>query len=358
MIWAWIIFIVFVLIILALDLGVFHKKAHTVSFKEAFIWSGIWITLGLSFSVLVYFAYEGHWFGLGNIVDSVDGLTNNGALAAEKYLTGYVIEKSLSVDNIFIIAMIFGSFAVPQIYQHRILFWGILGALLLRGIMIGVGAIVVAEYHWVLYIFAAFLILTAIKMLFLKPSHTDPSDNFVVRLTRRFFPVTSRLHGEHFIVRAGSPACKETAYPGAPDLVDEIVSKAKPGTILLTPLALALVMVETTDLIFAVDSIPAIFAITCDPFLVYTSNVFAILGLRSLYFVLAGMSTKFQYLNISLAFVLLVVGMKMLFAEWLKTTLGKHFNLYLLVVVFLILAVGVIASIIKDRRQMLAQNNQ
>ena len=195
-------------------------------------------------------------------------------------------------------------------------------------------------------------------MLFLKPSHTDPSDNFVVRLTRRFFPVTSRLHGEHFIVRAGSPACKETAYPGAPDLVDEIVSKAKPGTILLTPLALALVMVETTDLIFAVDSIPAIFAITCDPFLVYTSNVFAILGLRSLYFVLAGMSTKFQYLNISLAFVLLVVGMKMLFAEWLQTTLGKHFNLYLLVVVFLILAVGVIASIIKDRRQMLAQNNQ
>lgn len=358
MIWVWVIFILFVLLMLALDLGVFHKKAHVISVKEALVWSVIWATMALLFAVFVYFAYEGHWLGLGNLTDPVDGLINDGALATEKFLTGYVIEKSLSVDNIFIIAMIFSSFAVPQIYQHRVLFWGILGALLLRGVMIGIGAMVIAEYHWVLYLFAVFLILTAIKMLFLKSENTDPSNNFVVRLTRRFFPVTAKLHGEHFLVRAGASESYESAFPGAPKVIDEIVSKAKPGALLLTPLALALVMVETTDLIFAVDSIPAIFAITGDPFLVYTSNVFAILGLRSLYFVLAGMSTKFQYLNISLAIILFVVGMKMLFAEWLKLTIGKHFNLYLLVLVFLILVIGVVASILKDRHQVKSRTNQ
>ena len=204
MIWVWVIFILFVLLMLALDLGVFHKKAHIISVKEALVWSVIWATMALSFAVFVYFAYEGHWLGLGKLTDPVDGLINDGALATEKFLTGYVIEKSLSVDNIFIIAMIFNSFAVPQIYQHRVLFWGILGALLLRGVMIGIGAIVIAEYHWVLYLFAVFLILTAIKMLFLKSENTDPSNNFVVRLTRRFFPVTAKFHGEHFLVRAGA----------------------------------------------------------------------------------------------------------------------------------------------------------
>ena len=256
------------------------------------------------------------------------------------------------MDNIFVIAMIFGFFAVPALYQHRVLFWGILGALLLRGAMIAVGTKLIAEFHWILYLFAAFLIATAIKMLFLKTEHTDPNKNIVVRLTRRFLPVTARFHGEHFMVRAGAPASYESEVPGASALPDEVVENARPGTLLLTPLALALVMVETTDLIFAVDSIPAIFAITGDPFLVFTSNVFAILGLRSLYFALAGMVKKFRYLKVALALVLLVVGVKMLLAEWLKLALGKHFNLYLLTVVLGILAAGVVGSLIAERRSM------
>jgi len=241
---------------------------------------------------------------------------------------------------------------VPPLYQHRVLFWGILGALLMRGVMIGVGAQLIAQFHWVLYLFAAFLILTAIKMLFLKSDHSDPNKNVVVRLTRRMFPVTTRFHGEHFVVRAGAPASYESEVPGAPRVPDAVVDLALPGSLLLTPLALALVMVETTDLIFAVDSIPAIFAITSDPFLVFTSNVFAILGLRSLYFALAGMVTKFRYLKVSLALVLLVVGVKMLLAEWLKLALGKHFNLYLLTVILLILAAGVAASMFAERRRL------
>ena len=350
MIWLWAGFAAFVLLLLALDLGVFHRKAHVVTVREALGWSAVWIALALAFGVFVYFAYEGRWFGLGVAVDPVDGLPNVGSTAIEKYLTGYVVEKSLSVDNIFVIAMIFTFFAVPPVYQHRVLFWGILGALVLRGLMIAIGAKLISEFHWVLYIFAAFLILTAIKMLFLKTEHSDPNRNVVVRLTRRLFPVTARFHGEHFIVRAGAPASYESEVPGAAAAPDEVVEKARPGTLLLTPLALALVMVETTDLIFAVDSIPAIFAITGDPFLVFTSNVFAILGLRSLYFALAGAVSKFRYLKASLAIVLLVVGVKMLLAEWLKLALGRHFNLYLLVLVLTILTAGVAASLIADRR--------
>jgi tellurite resistance protein TerC len=271
-------------------------------------------------------------------------------MATEKYLTGYVVEKSLSVDNIFVIAMIFGAFAVPPMYQHRVLFWGILGALVMRGTMIFLGAALIAKYHWILYVFAAFLIFTAIKMLFMNTEESDPSNNIVLRWTRRFIPVTDRFHGQRFYVRAGSPESLESETPGAPVLRDEAVEKALPGTLLLTPLALALIMVETTDLIFAVDSIPAIFGITGDPFLVFTSNVFAILGLRSLYFALAGMIDKFRYLKISLAFVLLVVGIKMLTAEWLKYHLGSHFNLYLLTVIVSILAAGVLGSLWADRR--------
>ena len=346
----WIAFIAFVLLMLALDLGVFHRKAHVVSVKEALAWSGVWLAMGLAFAVFVYFAYDGQWFGLGTVADAVDGLVNDGATATEKYLTGYLVEKSLSVDNIFVIAIIFSFFAVPPLYQHRVLFWGILGALLMRGAMIGLGAKLIAEFHWVLYLFAVFLILTAIKMLFLKTEHTDLSKNVVVRLTRRLFPVTLRFHGEHFIVRAGAPASYESEVPGAPAIPDEVVDNARPGTLLLTPLALALVMVETTDLIFAVDSIPAIFAITADPFLVFTSNVFAILGLRSLYFALAEMVRKFRYLKVALALVLMVVGVKMLLAEWLKLALGKHFNVYLLMAVLAILAAGVAASLLADHR--------
>lgn len=350
MILAWITFLAFVGLMLVLDLGVFHRKAHVVSVREAMAWSAVWLALGLSFAVFIYFAYEGKWFGLGMVADVVDGLVNDGATATEKFLTGYVVEKSLSVDNIFVIAMIFSFFAIPPLYQHRVLYWGILGALLLRGAMIALGAKLIAEFHWILYVFAALLLITAIKMLLLKPEHTDPDKNIVVRITRRLFPVTARFHGEHFVVRAGSPASLESEVPGAPQVRDEAVEQAQPGTLLLTPLALALVMVETTDLIFAVDSIPAIFAITGDPFLVFTSNVFAILGLRSLYFALAGMMDKFRYLKLSLALVLMVVGLKMLLAEWLKLTLGRHFNLYLLVVVLGILAAGVVLSLLVPQR--------
>ena len=350
MIWVWIAFVAVILLLLALDLGVLHRRARAVTVREAVGWSAVWITLGTAFAVFIHFAYAGAWFGLGQAADPVDGMQNDGWTAAEKYLTGYVVEKSLSVDNIFVIAVIFRFFAVPPIYQHRVLFWGILGALVLRGVMIGVGARLIAEFHWVLYVFAAFLIATAFKMLFFKTEHSDPGHNFVVRMTRRLFPVTARFHGEHFAVRAGSSESRESEVPGAPAVPDPVVEGARAGTLLLTPLALALVMVETTDLIFAVDSIPAIFAITGDPFLVFTSNVFAILGLRSLYFALAGLVDRFRYLKAALALVLLVVGVKMLIAGWLKALIGKQFNLYLLLVVVSILAAGVIASWIADRR--------
>jgi tellurite resistance protein TerC len=349
--WAWIGFIFFVLVMLALDLGVFHRKAHVVTVKEAMAWSALWVTMGLAFAVFIYLAYEGKWFGFGTVADVVDGVLNDGPTATQKYLTGYVVEKSLSVDNIFVIAMLFNFFAVPQLYQHRVLFWGVLGALLLRGVMIGVGARLIAQFHWILYLFALFLIVTAFKMLFLNQEHADPNKNIVVRLTRRFFRVTARYHGQHFLVRAGAPSSHEAEVEDAAEVADEIVEGAKPGALLLTPLALALVMVEATDVIFAVDSIPAIFAITGDPFLVFTSNVFAILGLRSLYFALAGMMDKMRYLKPALALILLVVGVKMLFAEWLKLALGKHFNLYVLAVVLGILAVGVAASLLAEGRQ-------
>jgi tellurite resistance protein TerC len=350
MVWLWVGFIVFVLLMLALDLGVFHRQAHVVTVKEALVWSGVWVSLSLAFSVFVYYGYENHWQGLGSSIDAVDGVINNGTTATVKYLTGYVVEKSLSVDNIFVIAMIFGFFAVPPIYQHRVLFWGILGALLMRGAMIALGATLIAEFHWILYLFGLFLIVTGAKMLILKTEPSDPNQNIIVRLTRRFFPITSRFHGQHFVVRAGASTSYESELPGSAALPDAAVDQARPGMLMLTPLALALIVVEFTDLIFAVDSIPAIFAITADPFLVFTSNVFAILGLRSLYFALGGMLDKFRYLKVSLAFVLMVVGVKMLVAEWLKRMLGTSFNFYLLGLVLLILAAGVAGSLIAERR--------
>lgn len=342
----WLIFIGFVFVMLALDLGVFHRKSHVIGFRESLGWSAVWITLGLSFSVLVFQAYDHHWWGLGNSVDAVDGLMNDGKLAATKYLTGYVVEKSLSVDNIFVIAMIFGSLSVPARYQHRVLFWGILGALLMRGAMIGVGSALVTHFHWVLYFFGGFLILTGIKMLVMKEKEEHPEKNPLVRWIRRFFPVTRNYHGQHFFVKAGDAPSLEAREPGADVEVDPVVEAAPKGKWLMTPLMVALLLVEFTDLIFAVDSIPAIFAITADPFLVFTSNVFAILGLRSLYFALAGMIDKFHYLKPALAMVLLVVGVKMLSAKWLKGLLGESFNFTILGVILAILAFGVIASLI------------
>lgn len=344
MFWIWLGFIFFVLLMLALDLGVFHRHAHVVTVKEALVWSAIWVSLGVAFSGFVYLGYENQWQGLGVAPDPVSGKPNDGVDATIKYLTGYVVEKSLSVDNIFVIAMIFGFLAVPPLYQHRVLFWGILGALAMRGAMIAIGAELIARYDWVLYFFGVLLIATAIKMLAVR-EHSDPAQNFVVRWTRRLLPVTDCFHGERFFFRAGSDAASEADVPGKTRLQDQASTHAKAGALMLTPLALALILVETTDLIFAVDSIPAIFAVTADPFLVFTSNVFAILGLRSLYFALAGMMDKFRYLKISLAAVLLVIGLKMLLATQLKDAIGPGFNLYLLLVVVGILATGIAASL-------------
>lgn len=351
MIWAWVIFIGFVLTMLALDLGVFHRKSHVVGFKESMTWSAVWISLGVSFSVLVYFIYDRKWFGLGLAPDSVDGLVNTGMMAATKYLTGYVVEESLSMDNIFVIAMIIGSLKVPARYQHRVLFWGILGALVMRGLMIGVGVTLVHHFHWVLYLFGAFLVITAIKMLLMKEKEEHPEDSFIIRWIRKKFPITQNYHGQHFFVRAGSTASHEAAEPGEDVKEDPVVAAAPKGKWLLTPLAVALVLIEATDLIFAVDSIPAIFSITADPFLVFTSNVFAILGLRSLYFALAGMLTKFTYLKPALSLILLVVGMKMLTAKWLKMWLGDSFNVIILGVILGILVTGVLTSILVNRTQ-------
>lgn len=348
----WLLFIGFVLVMLALDLGVFHRKSHAVSFKESLVWTAVWVTLALSFSVIVYFAYEYQWSGLGMRVDAVDGLVNNGKLAATKYLTGYVVEESLSMDNIFVIAMIIGSLKVPARYQHRVLFWGILGALVMRGTMIGVGAALVHHFHWILYVFGVFLLLTAIKMLVMKEKEEHPENSLIIRWIRKFFPVTREYHGQHFFVKAGAATSHEAAEPGAPMVVDPIVEAAPKGKWLITPLAVALILIEFTDLIFAVDSIPAIFAITADPFLVFTSNVFAILGLRSLYFALAGMLDKFHHLKPALALVLMVVGVKMLAAKWLKVWLGDSFNFTVLGLIAGILVTGVVSSLVFAKKEM------
>lgn len=319
-VWMWGGFVALVLVILALDLGVLNRRAHVVSMKEAMTFTGVIVLLALAFAGFIYFAYDRHWLGLGVGIDRIDGAVNTGHLAAVKFITGYIIEMSLSMDNVFVIALIFDHLRVPAQFQHRVLFWGILGALAMRGAMIGVGASLVARYHWILYLFGVFLLYTALKMLLARKEEEEPEEAFVVRALRRAFPITEGFRGKHFLVREG-------------------------GHTLLTPLAVALVLVETTDLVFAVDSIPAIFAVTTDPFLVFTSNVFAILGLRSLYFALAGMIDKFRYLKVSLALILALVGAKMLAAEWLKDVLGPNTNFILLGVIALIFAGGVVASL-------------
>ncbi len=326
MIWAWSGFLLFIGLVLALDLGVFNRKAHAPTLREAMLFTAGTVVMAVLFAVLVYFAYEAHWLGLGTAVDAVDRQVNDGRLAAVKFLTGYVVELSLSMDNVFVIALIFEHLKVPLVYQHRVLFWGILGALAMRGAMIGIGAQLVARYHWILYLFGAFLVFTGIRMLFSSTQeHEEEVESWVTRWLRRHFPVTDRFHEQHFLVELN-------------------------GRTFLTPLAVALVLVETTDLIFAVDSIPAIFAITADPFLVFTSNVFAILCLRSLYFGLAGLIQKFRYLKVSLALVLAIVGVKMLAGKWIKAWLGDDANLWLLGVIFAVLIGGGVASWIADRR--------
>jgi tellurite resistance protein TerC len=318
---AYLAFIVLVLVFLALDLGVFHRKAHEVSMKEAVSWSIVWVTAGVSFAAFVYFAYERHWFGLGLNTPMYNPLNDpgapaivtgmvTGAEAAKQYLTGYVVEKSLAMDNIFIIAMIFGFFAVPAKYQHRVLFWGIVGALLMRGGMIFLGAELVLRYSWVLVIFGAFLLATALKMALLQASDSV-ADNALVRLVKRVLPLREFYDGERFFTRRTlSPTYRVDPVTGT--ATQEPAPAGSLGAWAMTPLFLALIMVEVTDLVFAVDSIPAIFAITPDPFIVFTSNIFAILGLRSLYFCLAALIRRFRYLKPALVLILAFVGVKLL----------------------------------------------
>jgi tellurite resistance protein TerC len=347
----WIGFVVFVLACLAVDLGVFQRRAHVIEMREALIRWALWMALGLGFGIFVYYAYDGQWFGLGVEVDSVDGFVNDGDMALAKYLTGYIIEQSLSVDNIFVMVTIFAYFGVVPQYQPRVLQWGIIGAMTLRGIMIAVGATLIYRFHWILYVFGAFLIVTGVRMLFARAEQIDLDQNPIVRWVRRLIPVTEQFHGGHFVVRAGSSHALEPVAPGQHCKRDAVVDTATRGALLVTPLGLALVVVELSDLIFAVDSIPAIFAITADPFLVFTSNVFAILGLRSLYFALAGLIDRFRYLSVSLALVLIVVGAKMLASSWLKATFGTRANVYLLSAIVLILALGIGASWLANRSQ-------
>ena len=292
--WFWIGFLVFVLAMLALDLGVFHRKAHEISVREAAAWSATWIVLALLFAGGIYL-YAGH-------------------VPATEFLTGYLIEKSLSIDNIFVIAMIFSYFAVPLRLQHRVLFWGILGALVMRGLFIALGAFLIATFHWIMYVFGALMLVTGIRMVMREEKPFDGEHNPVIRLARKVVPLTPEYHGEHFFVRDGARR-------------------------LATPLFLALLLVEVTDILFAVDSIPAIFAVTSDTFLVFTSNVFAILGLRSLYFLLARMVTRFHLLRYGLAAILVLVGAKMAL-----TTVVEIPSLVSLIAIAVILTISVVAS--------------
>lgn len=299
--WLWIGFNVFVLLMLALDLGVFHRKAHVVSFREAIAWTIAWVTLALLFNLGI-----AHYAGPEKAIE---------------FLTGYVIEYSLSVDNIFVFALLFSYFAVPPMHQHRVLFWGILGALVMRAIMIGLGTVLITKFAWIIYVFGAFLILTGIKMIVKREEEIHPERNPVVKWFKKFMPVTNDFRGNKFFVREN-------------------------GVRMATPLFVVLMLVEISDVIFAVDSIPAIFAVTKDPFIVYTSNVFAILGLRSLYFALSGVLDKFHYLKVGLGVVLTFVGVKMLLGhtEW---KIDTHLSLGVIVA---ILTASVVASLVWPKK--------
>jgi tellurite resistance protein TerC len=298
-IWFWVGFVGFVLAMLSLDLGVFHRTPHVVKPKEAAIWTGVWVALALVFAAGLFLIY-GHEVGL-------------------TFLTGYVIEESLSVDNIFVIVLIFEYFRVPRICQHRVLFYGILGALLMRGIFIGLGAVLIARFHWILYIFGAMLVITGVRMAFRGDEEFNGEQNPIVKFVRRLVPMSHDFHGKHFFT-------------------------VENGKRLATPLLLVLVLVEVTDLIFAVDSIPAIFGVTQDPFLVFTSNIFAILGLRSLYFLLAAVVDKFYLLKYGLAVILTFVGVKMLGERWFEIGILPSLGIILGV-----LALAIIGSIIRPR---------
>lgn len=295
----WIGFNLFVLIMLALDLGVFHRKGHSVSMKEALTWTGVWVAISMLFNGFIYFQF--------------------GEELAVQFLTGYLIEKSLSVDNIFVIIMIFSYFQVPSEYQHKVLFLGILGALVMRAIFIFAGIELIHSFHWLIYIFGGFLVITGFKMLVSKETPIDPGKNFFVKILRRVIPVTDDYVGDKFFTRRN-------------------------GALLATPLFLALLVIEGTDLIFAVDSIPAILAISEEPFIVYTSNIFAILGLRSLYFALSGIEKYFKYLKYGLAVILIFVAAKMSLADFIKIPVEIS-----LAVIAVILGISMAASLARSK---------
>ena len=310
--WVW--FVGAVLVFLALDLGVFHRKAHAVGFREALIWTTIWFSMAMAFAL---------WLAPMMIGDQWD--TDHTKL----FITGYVVELSLSMDNVFVIALIFSYFRVPLEYQHRVLFWGILGALVMRGVMIFGGAGLIHQFDWILYVFGAFLLFSGIKMLFVGDEEVEPEKNIVIRLARRIYPVTTQFVGQRFFTQL--KGCRA-----------------------LTPLALCLIMVETTDLIFAVDSIPAIFGITTEPFIVFTSNVFAILGLRSLYFLLVGLLRHFCYLKYGLALVLVFIGFKMLIVLWGGRPEWLNFednHNRVLIIVAALLGLSIVASLFAPKKK-------
>lgn len=298
--WIWVGFNAFVLAMLAIDLFVFHKDAHEVSLKEAAGWSIVWIALGLAFGAGMY--------------------VRMGPASGLEYFTGYLIEKALSVDNIFVFVLIFSYFRVPARYQHRVLFWGILGALVMRGVMIAAGAYLIAQFHWIIYVFGGFLVFTGLRMATQTDHDIEPEANPVIRLVKQLMPVTTVYHGQRFFVR------------------EQVGGRTRR---VATPLFVVLVLIETTDLVFAVDSIPAIFAITRDPFIVYTSNIFAILGLRALYFLLAGVIHKFHYLKLGLSAVLVFVGAKMLLVDVYPVPVSVS-----LIVIAVVLAASVGASLL------------
>lgn len=305
--WAWVAFMTLVVVLLILDLGVLHRKTHEISIPESLKLSAFYIAVALAYGGWV-------WWYLGDV-------------AGMNYLTAYFVEKSLSLDNVFVISLVFTYFAIPRLYQHRVLFWGILGVIFLRGIMIGAGAALIEQFHWILYLFGGFLIITGIKMLIASgDDEPDMSKNKVIAFLRRHLRVTDQLHGDKFWVRQPDP-------------------KTGHSIRWATPLFLALVVVEISDLVFAVDSVPAVFAITTDPFVVYTSNIFAILGLRALYFALAAMVHRFEYLKYALAAVLIFIGGKIFYASFV----GKVPALVSLGVTFGLLAAGVVVSLLRTK---------
>ena len=328
--WFYLGFTGFVLFLLALDLGVFHRRAHEVSFREAATWSVVWVALALGFNFLLY-QYALWKFPQDPRLTAIPGFDPSGAAwrVSLEFLTGYIVEKSLSVDNIFVFVLVFSYFAIPAKYQHRVLFYGIVGALIFRAIFIALGSALM-QYQWVVLIFGAFLVFTGVKMMLTPEKGVEPDKNLLIRLFRRFVPVTNELHGQRFFV-------------------------SSQGRLHATPLFVALLFLEATDVIFAVDSVPAIFALTNEPLIVFTSNIFAILGLRALYFMLAGAIDKFHMLKYGLAAVLIFVGLKMV---WLNDLFGGKFPISLsLGIITAVFTVSVVVSLLfpKDDRQARSQ---